>query len=1078
MLTVRTGNRLPRLFEALVSTLQTAPLHPLEQETVIVAQNTGLRSWLEFSFARRLGCAASLDMPSPRGFSAELARRLVPQERIKRPDGLEVPRDPFERESLTWRIAALLPTLPLDDRYRPLHTYLARARHGLLPLSAQIARCLDDYQVYRPALLAAWQRGENPYPDWPHSAWQADLWRRLTADLPGLDRAAELELLIDRLSRLHDKPDGLPARITVFGALLFPPIYLRVLHAVSRFIPVTFYAVIPAPDYGRFPLVPNPGDPTPDNLLLQHLGVRSREFFTVLASLSPTPAIETLAYECPAGNTMLHVLQADLMDDVLRGTVAAPAITLAPEDRSLQVHDCHAPLRELEVLRDQLLDAFETLPGLRPDQVQVIVPDLKVYAPLIDAVFGAEQVSGVTLPYHIVGHPNSPERRVLEAMLKMLTLATTRLTGTDLLELLDYPVLRRRADIREDELDVLRDWIRKTYVYWGKDGLQKAAFDLPEDDRNTWRSGLDQLMLGYAMGDLDALVLDHVPCGEASMERADLLGRFMQWMETLFAYLDDLQSARPLADWATLFLTRLEDLFEAYTDEELAGVQYLRETFAELTHLHHLARHNLEAGSEVAVDFPSIKAHLEDVVGTYTPEEYYVTGRITFVDFLTLRYAPYRVVAIVGLNDGVFPRQEQRVAFDAQAYAPLPGDLAPRVSDKQLFLDALMAAEDRLLLSFVGRSQKDNSERAASVVLDALLDVCSRSFVAEGYEAVRDRIVTRHRLQPFSPAYFTGKDDRFFSYAARHCVRAPEAASRQSIMPFHEGALDIDQAPQYLTVDLDELTGAWVNPSRYFCRQHLGLNLSLRDLTLPDEEPILLDALQLYALKNRLLGYALRGVSAAEARALLRAGGALPPGTLGDAWFQQAWQKAAPMAAYLLEKGTRGQAALLTESDGWSLASTLSHVTGQQNLLFRCAKVKGKDLIGSWLAHLALNAHAEDAGGPLPRTTQLVGEDQGFFFPPIDGARALLDGLVSRLQSMRQAPPPFFDRASQVFVEKGMSAAAKAYRDDFNPCDLNDPYVALCFRGRDPLQEDPDAFQEWAEVLWSPLLSQCQEGYV
>ena len=1079
---IYTSQRLETVLASVEATMQSDPLPPLEPEVIIVAQNQGLRSWLELALARKLGCAASIYTPTPRAFCVDLIRRYIPQERIPTPGGKDVPSDPFEYEGLTWRIVSLLESLPGSDRYRPLHAYLERARHGLLPLAARIAKCFDDYQVYRPGLLAAWQQGQDPFPEWPHSDWQANLWCRLVAGVPGLDRAAELERLIDWLAQRQEAPHGLPRRITVFGALLFPPIYLRVLHAVSRFVPVTFYAVIPVA-YDRFLVDKAGGRLSPDNLLTQHLGARGREFFSVLEALriplsdteQPMLHIEVLADSTPEPTSALHLLQADVLKDVARGTSTKPPHVLEGDDRSLQVHDCHSPLRELEVLRDQLLDAFESIPDLRPHQVQVIVSDLATYAPLIDAVFGTEQTEALRLPYHIVGNPLSAEERVMEALRKVLHLSSTRLTSTNLLELLDYPALRRGANLREDELAILRDWMRETNVYWGADGMQKTSFGLPHDDVHTWQSGIDRLMLGYAMGDVEALVLDRLPYGEANMERADLLGRFVDWTQMLFGYLDALQPSRTLADWAELLLHLLDDLFVPFEAEEQQAVLFLREVFEELVYLHHLVQAGAVGTTAMQADLNALRAHVEEKLSMYKGEERIVTGRITFVDFLTLRYTPYRVVAVVGLNDGVFPRHHQPIAFDIQVYERLPGDVDPRSSDKQLFLDALLATRDRLLLTYVGRSQKDNSDRAPSVVLDMLFDVCVRSFETPDNRSVMEWLVTRHRLQPFSTTYFNGQDNRFFSYASRHCVRTPEIVDRETVSTFF-GQDTPDAEEERIETSLNELTEAWVNPSKYYCTRRLGLRLRLEDLTLSEEEPILLDSLQAYSLKTQLLDYALREMP--EPLTMLRSAGSLPPGSLGDAWYTHLNHRVLPIAEYLIQQGDREQVVTTLEDDNWLVTGQLEHVSASRNLLFRCASVKGKDLIRAWISHLLLNAFAEKENADVPRITQLLGENTAYYFPPLDEAHHHVDRLIRGLRAIRREPPPLFELASHKYVENGEYKARQAFEGSYgNVSDLQDRYVSLCFRGKRPLDDSFDLFVKWAEALWRPIVKHRREGW-
>ncbi|PAP76286.1 exodeoxyribonuclease V subunit gamma [Rubrivirga marina] len=1073
---VVTAPCLEPLLDRLVETVEGDPLDPLQRETIVVARNTGLRTWLTHALAQRLGCAASLDLPAPVSLVARLA-------------GVSGGTQPYEAGPLAWRLKPVLDALPDEAVFEPLRAYLDKTDGQTMPLAKRLAELFDDYQVYRPDVLRGWERGRDSHSQFQHGAWQAALWRLLRSDgLP--DRASAFTTLERRLAEAAPNL-SLPPRLAVFGALLFPPAYYRVVAGIARHRPVTLYAVTSGPQPTTQPHA---------HPLLRALGTRTRHFWHVLGELgAPPPArLGPVRLGTEAGEaTALQELQRALADDEL------PAPTpLAASDRSVRVHDCHSPRRELEALRDALLDAFAEMPDLRPADVLVLLPDLDTYAPLVDAVFGAEDAAeGARLPVHVVHHPHAPALRVVEAFRKALRMHDGRVTASELLDLLSYPVVRQAAGIREDEIPRLRAWVAEAGVCWGLTGARKAQFGLPEDDLHTWRFGLDRLLLGVMTGDTPNLVLGHAPCDAAGLDGADLLGRFSEWAEALFSRLGALDRERRLADWPAHLLLFLDAVFTPEADEELEAVVFLRTKIAEIESLHELAE-----AEAAAVSFRAVRAHLDGATGTMEVREPVLTGRVTFADPLVLRHAPHRVVAVLGLNDGVWPRPETLPGFDLIAHDPHPGDAHPRETEKQLFLDAVLAARDRLILSHVGRSQKDNAPRAASVCLDAFLDAARQHWGADA-----DRLVVRHRLQPFAADYFrlgaeAGGDDAAPlppSYASQHRVARGRTGDPapfldiQRLLP--DAAPDGDDVP---TLPLAELTAAWTNPSQYVVRRRLRASLDLDDDAVRDDEPVVLDGLERWRIRQEVLEGLLDGLDDDALSARLLRCGLLPGGAPGAAWLRRAREEAAPIAEAVRSWGPTEPRAVEIEVGGVRLVGTVAAVGERGALRYRAGSVRGKDLVGAWVDHLALEA-ATPVG-----CTCTVGRDEVVHFGgvPSDDARTFLAALVKGWRLVQTRSLPLYEYASYAYAqtltegqigefvsrvlrprdvefEPNGKAMGKA-RSAFSPFkggptpkrgDDDDANVLLVTRDRDPFVPE-EHFAKWALGLWAPILHHRRSG--
>jgi exodeoxyribonuclease V gamma subunit len=727
-------------------------------------------------------------------------------------------------------------------------------------------------------------------------------------------------------------------------------------------------------------------------------------------------------------------------------------------------------LREVEVLRDQLLHAFKTIPGLRPHDVLVLVPDIPTYAPLVDAVLGVP-AGAPALPYRVLGHPRGEARLIIDAFERLLYLMESRLGAREVLEMLDFPVVRRAAQISEDEIPILTRWVCDTNVCWGSDADQRVALGFPNDASHTWNQGFDCLLLGYMMGEVDDVILDAVPLDGMGADHGDLLGRFSAWAHAVFDSVAEAGVERALGEWSEWIEQRIEAFFQAAPGDEAEALLHVRDQVRLLARL----PIEPEAGTR-KVGIGAVRAQLREVLGAYAAEERAITGRITISDFQTLQHAPFRVIALLGQDDASFPGSMDRADLDAQSQERRPGDRDTRTTNKQLFLDAVLAARDRLIVTYVGRSVRDNAEQARSITLDALLEACGR-LIGVPTSMAEEQLVVRHRLQPFATEYFAGSDERLFSYAASHCVQLDNSAPLQLAVPFIRRPLKA-QRTDTQTMTLDGLHDAWSNPSRFFARQ-LGVRLDESVSEPRIDAPFRLNSLEAYKLKQLILERLLRGTGEDAIYTRLRGSGSLPPGELGRAWFTHLLELVRPIAQQVQRYGASRRVDLAVVGPGWTLTGQIPHLSEHGALFYRPAKVKPKDRVTAWIGHLALCA-----GRQSGTESRLIGEDKGYLLQPLvpEEALGILEQLVAEIPEFLREPAPLFEKATaaavvekdgevQVDLDKGRRAFRSVYK---TPGDDADVYVALCHRGRDPFA-DPVRFEILARTLWVPLLAHCVE---
>lgn len=1073
MLIVHRSNRPDALLDALVDVLRRPLAGGPFVEELIAVSSRGLETWLEMELARRLSLAANLRFPFPRALVHELMAAGLGMG----PEGLAA-FESLSRPRLAWRILAALDTLIDAPDFAALASYVHDDARGTkrFQLAERIAEVFDQYAVYRPELLEAWERAEPS--EAPGQAWQALLWRAIVAG-----HAAEAEAHTGRVARrfLADAAGGklqaeaFPERVSLFGVSALPPLFLQVLKALPRETEVHLFLPSPSEAYwgdisSRRELLRRSirQDRALDELvrelhfdeghpLLASMGRPGRDLQFLLEQapayvdaqreryVDPAPALElwlssgapTLASAPPV--TMLQALQSDILQLRARGDEAL--LPIAPDDASIAVHSCHSRAREVEVLHDQLRRMFEDDPSLLPSDVVVMAPEIEDYAPIVDAVFAGEVAPPLRIPYAISDRSPRTDVAVADAVLAALGLVRSRLEVVDVLDLLALPPVARRFGVGEADLEALRPWLIQAGARWGVDASHRQGFGQPEDEANTWRFALDRLLLGLASpsGDGELFAGRH-GLDLVEGQGAELLGRFAAFAEVLFALMQELRRPRPMAAWPQALDDALSGLISLDRDA-LWQLQRVREVLAQI------ATEAADAGHRAEVDVAVLRSMLErHFTATRSPAGFLRLG-LTFCSMLPMRSIPFRVICLLGLNDGEFPRPDRRPGFDLIAASPQAGDHSRRDDDRYLFLEAIMAARERLWMSFVGQSIRSNDPLPPSVVVSDLVDALAAGHVlsateeAPGLEErqadLSRRLVLRHPLQPFSPRYFLDSaiegepDSRLFSYSraayeAATAARAFSVSTREPVA-FLSQALELpEDEPRVL--GLDDLIRFFQRPVDVFLRRRLGLRPAIEEESVPSREPMLLDGLEAWSLGNELLAGALEGIDPESGLAMARARGVVPLGTPGEREFARVAARVDVLAEAV--RVARGGAALAPieldlEIDGTRLSGVLDSLWPRGQVRADAGMQNERRALDCWIRHLC---YAAAAPPDVPGESRLITRSGGAGGPSYtelafgamsaSEAQAELSQLVSLFWAGLQRPLAFFIHSAFAFVEE------------------------------------------------------------
>ncbi len=1031
---------------------------PFAAEAVVIP-TLGLERWLTQQLALREGICANISFLFPQRFVAGLMDTALPGRADARF---------YARENLTWRIMKLLPALATRREFAEPRRYLEQPRPELrlFQLAEKIAATFDRYLAFRPSLILDWESGKN-------QNWQAILWRALVESAPGLHPPALAEEF-SKVLRRNRAP--LPTRTSVFGVSTLPPFYLQFFQELASVREVHLFLLRPTPQFWsdtlsrREELRARRKAPATAQLnlefargnpLLASYGKLGREFLDLVTELNPTQEDEDFVNS--PNDTLLGQIQRDIF--TLHDPTGQAPRALQPCDSSLQFHSCHSPMREMEVLHDQLLALFAEQRDLKPHDVVVMAPDISIYAPFIEAVFDTAP-EHLRIPFSVADRATRSENGVVDTFMRILELARSRFIASSVVAILESVAVQRRFELTEPDLEVIRAWIAETGIRWGIDAAHRASLGLPEFGENSWRAGLDRLLLGYAApAGGERLFEGILAFDEVEGTLAETLGHFVDFAEALFTTARALETPRSLSEWEKT-LREISQRFFPTDDEREPELRQLRHAIESLGETAQLS------GFDEPVPLDVLLAHLEKALAGLESGSGFLVGRVTFCALRPMRTVPFRVVCLVGMNDTDYPRHDRPPAFDLVAQSPRSGDRNTRDDDRYLFLEAILSARDVLYLSYVGRSIRDNKSLPPSVLVSELLDYTGAQPV-------------EHPLQPFSPKYFNGSDG-LFSYSEENCRASATAIDERSTpAPFIATKIGGLEA-EWQRLDNAKLLSFFGNPSKFLIRERLGLRRPRLDELLEETEPLDPGGLAKYALEQAFLEQALSGEELKLLFPVARAGGELPPGPAGEAHLRELSANVHLFADIVRQNAqNRAEPEHLQLTIGrFEFGARLGNVFDGRLVRQRLTTRKPKDLLAAWIDHLLRNCVRPTESILITATKEKQPVIERLA-PPEADPRTLLAELLDFYWKGLHEPLPFFPRSSFAFAERKfhptrgsspLEKASKEWGDSAQPHDperglgpeRDDEYFDLAFRNvPDPLGP---AFQEIATAIFQPAL--------
>ena len=1018
--------------------------------------------------ASRHGVAMGVDFLLPGRFIEHIARLV----------GLDPVHSSWRPEGLAWRILPLLAEM-VDEGDTPRFREACADTRARQAVAAEVADRFEHYLYFRPEMIAAWDRG-RAWPPLPDSAredeaWQRELWRRLSVGMGEHPHTAAR--LRDLVRRIHAGDGELPASLEILATGPLPPTLLPLLRALATRTRVCLRAAFPSTEYlaemcaGRTQMrAGKEVDPAWEgHPLLSNLGKQAVDTLISFedALYTEGQAHDVLELPLPRAETLLARIQADIRAARQPGsgeTGARPG-----PDRSVRVHRCHSARREVEVLRDELLDAFATLPSLTAGDVLILAPDLDTYGPLAEAILRDGDPS---LPVRLAERRLDRSDPLVRGMKAMLHLAAGRAPLSEGLALFELPAVAASLEELETDPQVLADRLRASGITWGLSAAHRRAMGAGDQGTGTWREGLDRLLAGLWLGDADGSSDGH---GRAALPVSGDLGgdpaaisASLDWLDGLVGLLEEWQRPARPGLWADRLNRALDEMLAAGSDrfDSMAAGDLVGDLRAAETD--HACQVELDAGTVAAW----LDRAAEDEVRAVSR----VGGAIAMGGLKPMRAVPCRVLAIMGLHDSAFPRRARAPAWDLLAAAPRRGDRDPVYEDRQLFLDALLAAGDRAIMTATARNVRSNKEEPLSACVEEFLRVAAATVSdhPDKRETAYRELVENHPLQPFNATSYTGPrasfDTGHLEIARAFRERRDEAA------PFHAGPLEPPPEVEPADLGLHELIRILKDPWSAWLRS-LGVVLPRAgdDPFALDREPVVTPAgLGRWQLESAVIDAVLAGrTTFLEER--LAADRLMPYGTLGAAMAGRTVREAESLARRALEEaGGRLEPLRLVYGGGSPQVAGNISVTpdhGLQVLVRPSWLTKAPHHRLDVWARATFAAACGMRGGTL-LVSKGVGRAKVERAPPVAPyqARAQLDRLLELCGEARRDPLPFGPKTSSAVLAAGRrdrderASARAAWGRQFRgaPGEGERPSAELAWRDRDPFAEE--TLGEWRRL--------------
>ena len=821
-------NFLPKVCEIIKSLAEDAPL----KRKSIIVQSDGMARWLTLKAASELGAFANFEFVSPDGFLRNFAEKHL---------GM-TPDSVYSKKNAEWALYSML--RQAEDG--PAGKYIGGNEARAFRFSRTLADLFEQYFVYRPNMMQCWQAGHAKTDD-PDELWQFEIFR----DLPQkTDRKGFAQLFKEECGKVS-KNEDFQKDLILFGISIMNSYQLDMFRLLSDLFRVHIFAVSPSEEYfsvskkkGAFGDAVECGELSAENLPDTFFGrfcAAGLDFVNFTAGDNAEGLFEE-----PGGETLLHSIQRDILND-------SEDPEAVKNDDSVRIISCRDKMREIEVLKDNLLELFKENSELKPEDIAVMAPKINDYVPYITAVLGGTDPKDTTfIPWVVSDRTFSSESRIAATFLEILKIGKSDFEKSKVFSIFKSPYVCTKFNADEQAVDDIEKLVGESGVRWGLDAESRGG---EFGGQNTWEFGLSRIMMSFLMpfSEKGEGFEDILPMESVSREDLESVSGFITFAKELFRYSNQLFSFRKTPDEFKNLLEGMLDFFFVCDRNDRAALEEIRYIKSKIDDF-------AETAGKFTDDlsFDAVLQYLEDELGRERSGRGFLSAKVNFCSLKPLRALPFKVIYLIGMSDGGFPRTENRYAFDLtqkqsmkEPFAPSPRSV--RDNDKYLFVEAIISAREKLFISYEAKDLSEDSKKRRPAALPVQI---LEKYIEKKTGIKAENIETKYPVQPFSDEYF--KEGKFKTFSKRDFTVARQMfhveQNAQDLVPKRVSEQKNESEGNDATeiVELEKLISFFKDPAKTYFTKTLKTAIPDDKETEDDEE------LFEYGKSDALLKYNIR----------------------------------------------------------------------------------------------------------------------------------------------------------------------------------------------------------------------------